>query len=251
MSQYLIAGNWKMNGVSSSIQKLMTEIKARVNEVDVVELAVFPPFVYLPMVAEVLTGSQVKWGAQTLSEHKQGAFTGEIAADMLLDFNCSFVIVGHSERRHLLGESNEQVAEKFKMALQSNLIPILCVGETLAEREAGNTLKVIDEQLAVVLQLFDNQPAFNQAVIAYEPVWAIGTGKTATPEQAEEIHAAIRSQMKATAEELSTLRILYGGSVKPNNAASLMKMPNIDGALIGGASLDANSFIEIAKQCNK
>lgn len=248
----LIAGNWKMNGTTASTKELLVEIKYHYESVADVEFAVFPPFVYLDICAQLLGDTSIGWGAQNVSDQPGGALTGEISTTMLTDLNCSYVILGHSERRHILGESNELVANKVATTLQAGLRPVLCVGETLAEREAGKTLEIVQEQLAHVLRLKDNLPALDSMVIAYEPVWAIGTGKTATPEQAEEVHATIRLCCNEGVAELGEqLRIIYGGSVKAENAASLFAMPNIDGALIGGASLKADQFIEIGKQWNK
>ena len=199
-----------------------------------------------------MSDTSIKWGAQNVSDQPDGALTGEISTPMLTDLGCSYVILGHSERRHIMGESDELVARKVAAALAAKLQPVVCVGETLEQREAGQTLEVVQEQLAHVLRLKDNLPALDSMVIAYEPVWAIGTGKTATPEQAEEVHAAIRLCCTAEIPKLGEqLRIIYGGSVKPDNAASLFAMPNIDGALVGGASLKADQFIEIGKQWNK
>jgi triosephosphate isomerase (TIM) len=197
------------------------------------------------MAAAALANSSVAWGAQTCSEHKQGAFTGEVAAAMLAEFGCTYVIVGHSERRALFGESDAQVAAKFNAAQAAGLHPILCVGETLAEREAGKTEQVVLRQLNAVITAA-GVPALARAVLAYEPVWAIGTGKNATPTEAQAVHAALRAVVSqrdgAVAAEL---RILYGGSVKPSNAAELFAMPDIDGGLIGGASLVAADFLAI------
>ncbi|MCH9770597.1 MAG: triose-phosphate isomerase [Gammaproteobacteria bacterium] len=251
MRQYLVAGNWKMNGSTESVAGLIKGLLDEAASVKDVELAVFPPYPYLPQAAKALQSSSIAWGAQNLSCHSDGAYTGEVAANMLLDFNCRYVIVGHSERRQLYGEANAQVAAKFKQASEMGLTPILCVGESLTEREAGKTLAVVQEQLAVALGLHDNLPDFSQAVIAYEPVWAIGTGKTATPEEAQTVHAAIRAQLKAANADYAKMRILYGGSVKPSNANTLFAMTDIDGALVGGASLVADQFIEIARQCSK
>jgi triosephosphate isomerase len=246
----LIAGNWKMNGTGSFTHDLLSQISGQ--DLPQVEFAVFPPFVYLEQCQKLLKNTQIEWGAQNMSNKGDGALTGEVSASMLNDLGCHYVILGHSERRHILNESNELVALKVQAALEANLCPILCVGETLEEREAGKTLDIVQEQLAHVLRLKDNLPALDSMVVAYEPVWAIGTGKTATPEQAEEVHAAIRLCCNEFVPELGEqIRVLYGGSVKPDNAESLFAMPNIDGALIGGASLKANDFIEIGKQWNK
>jgi triosephosphate isomerase len=248
----LIAGNWKMNGTADFSIELLNKIKATYGQVPAVEFAVFPPFVYLDICQKNLQDTSVVWGAQNVSNQPDGALTGEVSTAMLKDLGCTYVILGHSERRQIMGESSELVALKVQAALQAGLKPILCVGETLDERERGKTLHVVQEQLAHVLRLKDNLPALDSMVIAYEPIWAIGTGKTASPEQAEEVHAAIRLSCNEFVAELGEkMRVLYGGSVKPDNAASLFSMPNIDGALIGGASLKAEDFIEIGKQWNR
>lgn len=243
----LVAGNWKMNGSLSSIRELLQGICEGAAEAAAVELAVFPPFVYLGTVEQQLSGSAIKWGAQNLCDKASGAYTGEVAGSMLSDFHCTYVIVGHSERRTLYGESDQVVASKFAAARKIGLKPILCVGETLEEREQGITEAVVERQLGVVLDL-EGIGSFADAVIAYEPVWAIGTGRTATSEQAQEVHAFIRAKLAALDPELaSKVRILYGGSVKGSNAAELLAMPDIDGGLVGGASLDVKDFLAIAK----
>jgi len=243
MRRPLIAGNWKMHGTQKSAEELLRTIAKNANTVDDIELAVFPPFVHLSQCPVLLANSTVHYGAQTISEYSDGAYTGEISATMLKDLGCHYVIIGHSERRKIYGETNAQIAKKCIAACQAGIIPILCVGETLEEREKELTLSVVQEQLAVVSVLKDNCTDFADIVIAYEPIWAIGTGKSATPEQAQAVHAAIRKQLPQS-------RIIYGGSVKSDNAKALFSMPDIDGALVGGASLDANSFLEIAKLCN-
>ncbi len=245
MRRPFVAGNWKMNGNQKSCHDLLTALSKQISSTGNVELAVFPPFVYLTECAIFLSHSVIAWGAQNVSEFSQGAYTGEVSASMLKEMGCKYVIVGHSERRKLFHESNEAVAQKFLAVMQAGLLPILCVGETLEERKAEKTLEIVQEQLAVVLALKDNCTDFSNAVIAYEPVWAIGTGLSATPEQAQAVHAFIRSQIAS-----DKMRILYGGSVTPDNAKALFAMPDIDGALVGGASLDANKFSEIAKLCN-
>jgi triosephosphate isomerase len=244
----LVAGNWKMNGSLQSIQELLEGIKQRIGEIrEGVECAVFPPFVYLAEVERLLTGTAIRWGAQTVSEQQPGAFTGEVAAPMLLDFHCTYVIVGHSERRTLYGESDAVVAGKFATARKAGLTPVFCIGELLEERERGVTEEVVARQLDAVLELEGIQ-GIKQAVIAYEPVWAIGTGRTATPEQAQEVHAFIRGRLaEQDAAIAAATRILYGGSVKGSNAAELFAMPDIDGGLVGGASLNAQEFLTIAK----
>lgn len=247
MRRNLVAGNWKMNGSAESIRGLLQGIKEGAAEVAAVELAVFPPFVYLGLVEQQLAGTTVVWGTQTLSEHVSGAYTGEVAGSMLQDFHCTYVIVGHSERRTLYGESDEVVARKFAAARKVGIKPILCVGETLEERDGGVTESVVERQLKAVLDL-EGIEAFNDAVIAYEPVWAIGTGRTATPQQAQDVHAFIRAKL---AEQNPTVaaqtRILYGGSMKAANSGELMAMADIDGGLIGGAALDAKDFLAIAR----
>ena len=242
----LVAGNWKMNGRRSMAASLAAEVAAAVP--DGVEVLLCPPLVYLDTVADAMRGSAVALGAQNLDEHEDGAFTGEVSAGMLVDVGCRYVLVGHSERRTLFAESNARVADKFFRALDAGLRPVLCVGETLAEREAGHTEQVIDAQLDAV---FDRVTVgqLADAVIAYEPVWAIGTGKTASPEQAQAVHAHIRRRLTSSfGEELAqSLRLLYGGSVKADNAASLFAGADIDGGLVGGASLDAATFLAICQ----
>ena len=251
MRQKLVAGNWKMNGGLKSNQQLLQDVVAGVAGLNGVTTAVCVPFPYLAQAQAALTGTPVGWGAQNLSEQAQGAFTGESSATMLLDFACQYVLVGHSERRAIYGESDALVAEKFAAALAAGLCPVLCVGETLAEREAGKTVDVVSAQMAAVLDRV-GVAAFAKAVVAYEPVWAIGTGRTATSEQAQEVHAAIRAQVaKADVDVAKGLQILYGGSVKPSNAAELFAMPDIDGGLIGGASLVAVDFLAICRAASK
>ena len=247
MRRTLVAGNWKMNGNTQSVESLLDGILAGTDTVGDTEVAVFPPSIYLSDVARKLAGSAVAFGGQTLSEHDSGAYTGEISASMLLDFGSTYVLVGHSERRSLFGESDDDVATKFSAARAAGLKPVLCVGETLAERESGITEEVVARQLDAVLNK-DGVEAFKDAVIAYEPVWAIGTGKVASPEQAQDVHAFIRARLaekdQSVAEEA---RILYGGSMKPDNAVELLGKPDIDGGLIGGASLKAEDFLAICK----
>ncbi len=204
---------------------------------ETVEVAVFPPFPYLAQVEERLRATPIAWGAQNVSEHASGAYTGEVSAAMLKEFGCRYVIVGHSERRQLYGERDEQVAAKFAAAKAAGLTPILCVGETLQEREGGRTEEVVARQLDAVTK----KTPFENAVLAYEPVWAIGTGRNATPEQAQAVHAFLRKSLPGET------RILYGGSVKAQNARALFAMPDVDGGLIGGASLVADEFIEIVR----
>jgi len=246
MRDILVAGNWKMNGDSASNSALLSGILAGIPDNDRVKLLVCPPFPYLAATAHQITGSRLGLGAQTVSEHAAGAFTGEVSVPMLADIGCEYVIVGHSERRSLYGESSSVVADKFKAVAESGLEPILCVGETLEEREAGATEKVIGAQLDAVLELV-GVAGLARAVIAYEPVWAIGTGKTASPEQAQDVHRFIRQSIAAQDAGIADrILILYGGSVKGDNAAGLFSMPDIDGGLIGGASLKADDFLAIA-----
>lgn len=245
MRTKLIAGNWKMNGSKPEVRSLIAGILARLDPARSAEVMVLPPFPYLPLVQSLLEQTPVLLGAQDLSPHASGAFTGDVSGDMLVDWNCTHVLVGHSERRSLHGESSEAVAAKFVAAQSAGLQPILCVGESLEERESGRTAEVVGEQVAAVIQAA-GIGAFSRAVVAYEPVWAIGTGKTAAPEQAQEVHAAIRAQLAAEDATIGgRVRILYGGSVKPDNAADLFACEDIDGGLIGGASLQAESFMGI------
>ncbi len=245
MRAKLVAGNWKMHGSLAANLALLTRLKEAAPAFRC-ETAVCVPFPYLAQVSAALAGSKVAWGGQTVSEHAQGAFTGEVSAQMLKEFGCRYVLVGHSERRALFGESDAAVAAKFAAAQRLGLIPILCVGETLAEREAGVTAEVVTRQLAAVIAT-SGATALSNAVLAYEPVWAIGTGKTASPQQAQEVHALIRAFVAqgGAAAVAEGVRILYGGSVKPGNAQELFAMPDIDGGLIGGASLVAEDFVAI------
>ena len=242
----LVAANWKMNGTLATVRPLVQAVSAGVRDVTA-EVAICPPFPYLEEVGRLAAGSPVALGAQDVSEHEAGAYTGDVSAAMLRDYNCRFVIVGHSERRTLHGESDVLVARKFRRAVESGLLPILCVGERLEEREDGRTDEVVARQLdAVVAEA--GIAAFAGAVIAYEPVWAIGTGRTATPEQAQEVHAFIRLRLARHDDQVAdALRILYGGSVKASNAAELFAQADVDGGLIGGASLDANEFLAICR----
>lgn len=247
MQRKFIVGNWKMNGALTSNEALLKEVAKGVAQMPTVDCAVCVPFPYLAQTQSLLRDTTIKWGAQNVHQANKGAYTGEVAVSMLRDFDCDYVIVGHSERRHLYCESNQLVAEKFAAVQEAELLPIMCVGETLEQREAGITEMVVAEQLAEVIKLRGVQ-SFRTAVIAYEPVWAIGTGKTATPEQAQEVHAFIRKHIAGLDEGFSqALCILYGGSVNASNAAELFSMPDIDGGLIGGASLAAKDFLAI---CN-
>ncbi len=242
----IIAGNWKMNTRRCDAVALAKKIVEAVGDQSPVEVALCPPAVYLSAVAEAVAGTPVELGGQNLYAAADGAFTGEVNAAMLTDVGCRMVILGHSERRQLMGETDEDVSKKLHAALAGNLVPIVCVGETLEEREADQTEKVVETQLRGSLAGLDDVRAAG-IVIAYEPVWAIGTGKTASPEQAEAVHAFIRSLLgKMFSTDIAgQIRIQYGGSVKPSNAAELLGQPNIDGALVGGASLKAEDFIAI------
>jgi triosephosphate isomerase len=240
-----------MHGSISQVKALIEGIKEGAGEYADVDIAVLPTFLYLVQVHNMLTHSEVKCGAQNLYLGAQGAYTGEVSGSMLKDVGCKYVLIGHSERRTIFHESLALIAEKFQAALDAGLTPILCVGETQVQREQGETEKVIREQLESVIQ-FAGIDAFRHAVIAYEPVWAIGTGLTASPDQAQAVHAFIRQLIAQNNVDIAkTLCILYGGSMKPDNAASLLSKPDIDGGLIGGASLDANSFLAICAAANQ
>ncbi len=244
MRTKFVAGNWKMHGSLAANRQLLADILAGLHETRA-EVAVCVPFPYLAQVQTILAGSKISWGAQNVSEHAQGAYTGEVAAAMLQDFGCRYVLVGHSERRALYGESDEAVAARFASAMEAGLTPILCVGETLSERESGITAEVVTRQLDAVIHR-SGISALSRAVVAYEPVWAIGTGKTATPQQAQDVHAMIRARVaRDDAGVAQILKILYGGSVKPGNARELFAMHDIDGGLIGGAALVAADFLAI------
>ncbi len=235
----LVIGNWKMHGNLADNAKLLAALRPAVSTT---QIAVCVPFPYLAQASEALKGSSISWGAQDISVQKQGAFTGEVSGSMLKDFGSTWVLVGHSERRSMHAETDQLVADKAQAALTAGLIPVVCVGESLAERDAGQAVAVIERQLAPVLAL--GAESVNKLVVAYEPVWAIGTGRTASPEQAQEVHAAIRAALQAIGA--GNVQILYGGSVKASNAASLFSMPDIDGALVGGAALVADEFLAIA-----
>ncbi len=247
MRRKLVAGNWKMHGSLQANHALLTQLRAAQEGLAACDVAVFVPAPYLAQAQNLLQGSAIAWGAQNVSKHAAGAYTGEIAVNMLCDFACKYVLIGHSERRAIYGETDFVAAAKFAAAVGKGLIPVLCVGETLQEREAGVTDAVIARQIDAVLEL-TGYSAFHQAVVAYEPVWAIGTGKTATPEQAQAVHAAIRQRLSLHDGALaSQLQIVYGGSVKAANAAELFAMPDIDGGLVGGASLVAEEFLAICR----
>ncbi len=250
MRRPFIAGNWKMNLDRAGAVALAAEVARRASEFPHVDLAVCPPFVYLEAVRGAISGSPVGLGAQNMYCVPSGAFTGEISPAMLKDTGCRYVILGHSERRHVFKESNADVNKKVLAAFAAGLVPIVCVGEQLSEREAGRTDAVIREQFEGSLAGVSAEQ-MHGAVIAYEPVWAIGTGKVATPEQAEEVHAGLRKLLESryNVEVAAAVRIQYGGSVKPDNAAELLAQPNIDGALVGGASLKAADFFGIVAGC--
>ena len=244
MRKKLVAGNWKMHGSLADNAALLGALKPALAGVEAV---VCVPFPYLAQAQAALAGSSIAWGAQNLSEQPKGAFTGEVSAAMLLDFGCRYVIVGHSERRSLYGESDAVVAKKYLAAQAAGLTPILCVGESLEERETGVTEQVVARQLDAVINAA-GVASLARAVVAYEPVWAIGTGETASPEQAQAVHAFIRGKIAALDKNIAdSLVIQYGGSVKAANAAELMAQPDIDGGLIGGASLVADEFVAICK----
>jgi len=247
MRRTLIAGNWKMNGSLESITELMNGIKAGLNEVTNADLAVCPPAVYLMKVQGLIDGANIGLGSQNVCDQAAGAFTGELAPSMLKEAGCVYAIIGHSERRSLYGESDELIAKRFAMAVESGITPILCIGESLEERESGITENVVSRQLDAVI---DSQgiEAIGNCVIAYEPVWAIGTGKTASPEQAQAVHAFIRGKLAAmNADVAEKVQILYGGSMNAGNASDLLSQSDIDGGLIGGASLKAADFLAIGK----
>ena len=244
MRQPMVAGNWKMNGSSSSVSELIDGIKAGVSAANA-EVVVCPPFIYIPNVASSIAGTDIHLGAQNMCDQDSGAFTGEVAGPMLKDVGCEYVIIGHSERRALYGETDKITAVKYATALKNNLKPIFCIGETLEEREQGITEQVVGRQIDAILDE-SGVASLANAVLAYEPVWAIGTGKTASPDQAQEVHAFIRSKIAGQDAAIADgLRILYGGSMNPGNAAELRSQPDIDGGLIGGASLKADDFLAI------
>lgn len=247
MRKKMVAGNWKMNATRAEAQRLLSAIKEGAAGFSGAEIVVFPSFVHLMITENTLAESLIAWGAQNLYIGESGAFTGEVSGPMLVDYGCQYVLVGHSERRTLFHDDLVLVAAKFRAALQAGLQPVLCVGETLAEREQGQTEAVLLQQIESVVQTVGIEP-FRQAVIAYEPVWAIGTGLSASPEQAQAVHAYIRGLVaKHHVDIANAMRILYGGSVKADNAAGLFTMPDIDGALVGGASLNADGFLAICQ----
>jgi triosephosphate isomerase len=246
MKQKLIAGNWKMNGSLAANEALVRGVQQGLAQAfggKHAQVAVCVPAAYLSQVQQLVKGSGIDLGSQDVSVHEQGAYTGEVSAAMLKDFAVRYAIVGHSERRQYHGETDEQVAHKAQRALSAGITPIVCVGETLAEREAGKTEEVVKRQLAAVIHT--NGHCISEIVVAYEPVWAIGTGKTASPEQAQAVHAVLRAQLKAATEHSDRVHILYGGSMNAANAAELLAQPDIDGGLIGGAALKAADFLTI------
>ena len=244
MRRKLVAGNWKLHGSRAANAALLGELLPAVATWPC-DVAVCAPFPYLAQLSDALAGSNIAWGAQDCSAHESGAYTGEVSAAMLAEFGCRYVIVGHSERRALHAEGDQIVADKAKAALAHGLTPIVCVGETLAQRESGETGAVVKRQLSAVIHTLAH--CISQVVVAYEPVWAIGTGRTAAPEQAQAVHALLRAQLHAATEHSGAMQILYGGSVKPDNAASLFSQPDIDGGLIGGAALKAQDFAAICR----
>ena len=255
MRRPIVAGNWKLHGSRAENARLVEDIMAQLPAKPAGQGApvciVCPPLVYLQEVGRLIRGSSIELGAQDVCAESQGAFTGEVSAAMLLDVGCKYVILGHSERRHILGETDADVNHKTLATLSAGLVPIVCVGELLAEREAGQTAAMIRRQFEGSLA---NVPAdaIERIVIAYEPVWAIGTGKVATPQQAQEVHADLRRLLRERYNERSArVRVLYGGSVKPGNAAELLSQPDIDGALVGGASLKVDDFLGIASDAAK
>lgn len=246
MRRKLVAGNWKMHGTLQANEALLDRIRVGSGDLNC-DVAICPPYPYLGQIQSLLAGSGIMLGAQSVSEHPIGAYTGEVSARMLVEFGCQYVLVGHSERRALYGEADGVVAAKFEAVQLAGMVPVLCVGETLREREAGQTQAVVSRQLSSVMDRV-GVTALRKAVVAYEPVWAIGTGVTATPVQAQAVHAAIRSQVTALDVDVAAaLRILYGGSVKPQNASELFGQADIDGGLIGGAALVADDFLAICR----
>ncbi|WP_115703628.1 triose-phosphate isomerase [Legionella sainthelensi] len=249
MRQKIVAGNWKMNGQLHQVVQLTNEIKELLHSVQNTHVVIMPPSIYIPQVKDLVAGCTIALGAQNVYPKDFGAYTGEISAPMLKDFSCRYILVGHSERRHEFHEDENFVAQKFHHVKEHGMIPVLCVGETLIEREKGHTEQVIANQLLAVSEQDKN--CFRNCVVAYEPVWAIGTGKTASPEQAQEVHKFIRKLVAGINDsDAEQLPLLYGGSVNENNAKALFSMPDVDGGLVGGASLNAKQFVEIVKCIN-
>ena len=243
MRRKLVIGNWKMNGNRAANAALLSALKAAGPWA--AEVVVCPPYVYIADAAAALAGSGITWGGQECVEFENGAYTGDVSAEMLADLGCRYVVVGHSERRQLHADNDQLIADKAKAALAHKLIPVVCVGETLAEREAGQTELVVKRQMSAVIHTLAH--CISEIVVAYEPVWAVGTGKTASPEQAQAVHALLRAQLKAATEKAGEMKLLYGGSVKADNAITLFSQPDIDGGLIGGASLKAADFAAICR----
>jgi triosephosphate isomerase len=247
MRKKMVAGNWKMNSSRLEARELLISIRNGATAFSAIDIVVFPSAVHLQQAEEILADSLIAWGGQNIYLGKAGAFTGEISGPMLIDYGCQYVLIGHSERRIYFHEDVNLIAAKFKAAQQFGLQPVLCVGETLEQRNGDQAENIIKQQLASVIEAVSID-AFRHAVIAYEPVWAIGTGVTATPEQAQSVHAFIRALLaEYSADAARTMQILYGGSVKADNAASLFSMPDIDGTLVGGASLEAKGFLAICQ----
>ena len=247
MRRPLVAGNWKMNGTTLHAWRLVNEMTDAASSLEALDVVICPPFILIPQVVKQCEGTEFAAGGQNLEVHEEGAYTGEISGSMLVDHGCSFVIVGHSERRSLYGESDALVAEKTATAHACGLRPIVCVGETLEERENGRTASVVERQVRAVIERA-GMGVFPAGIVAYEPVWAIGTGQTATPQQAQEVHALIRGLLRQENSDVAAqIRILYGGSVKPDNAPELFAEEDIDGGLIGGASLEAADFLAICR----
>ena len=248
MNKILVVANWKMNASKSFISNFIRDISANYNQEHYHELLICPPFPYLDQVSKELLKIDIQIGAQNIAQFENGAYTGEVSAEMLSDNGCKYVLVGHSERRTILGEQDHIISEKFNIAIKKNLVPILCIGETLDQKEKSLTEEIINSQITAITEGIDLDEQ-SKFIIAYEPVWAIGTGLSATPKDAQDIHEFIRSRIKKISKELAeSTQILYGGSVNINNAKKLFSMPDIDGGLIGGASLDSSEFLAIAKQ---
>ena len=249
MRQKFVMGNWKMNGRLDQITNLLQDLLSSLPKLKHTTCVVFPPAIYLPLAYKLLNESSIDLGAQNIYPRDAGAFTGELSAPMLSDYGCRYVLVGHSERRHIFHEDEKFVAEKFHHVKDHDMIPVLCVGETLSEREQGLTEHVLTKQLLAVTH--SDSHIFQNCIVAYEPVWAIGTGQTASPEQAQQVHEFIRGLVaKIDGDDASQLPIVYGGSVNEKNAAALFAMPDVDGGLVGGASLNAHQFVEILKCIN-
>ncbi len=249
MRKKLIAGNWKMNGRITFVQQLVQTLLVLLPDDLQSHCLLLPPAIYLPFLSTYLSNSSITLGAQNVYPQAAGAFTGELSAPMLQDYSCSYVLVGHSERRHLFAESEKFVADKFHHVKEHDMIPLLCIGETLKEREQGLTEEILTQQILAITE--KDRHCFKNAVIAYEPVWAIGTGKTASPDQVQEVHSFIRALVSSfSSDDANVLPIIYGGSVNENNAAALFSMPDVDGGLVGGASLNAQQFVDIVKCIN-